>query len=223
MKNTAQKKHSSTQSFTEIVDIVDNIVLLHGGSACTIIEITASNFALLSEQEQNARIYAYASLLNSLSFPIQILIRNKRIDISSYLKDLDAQELATKNMLLKKHIEMYRSFITEMISVNVVLNKAFYIAIPFSSLEAGFSGVGGKNKGGKSDPARQTLIEAAEKSLSGKSESLLSQLGKLSLQARLLEKEELVKLFYDIFNGLAIQGNQAESDVNAPLVKAGKI
>src|SRR6266550_3126397 len=78
----AQKIHATTQKFTEIVDFIDNIVVLEGGAACMIIEITASNFALLSRREQDTRIFAYASLLNSLSFPIQILIRNKRIDIS---------------------------------------------------------------------------------------------------------------------------------------------
>ncbi len=220
MANSAQK-HTSTQSFTEVIDIFDEIVLLQGGSACLIIEITASNFALLSEQEQSARIYAYASLLNSLTFPIQILIRNKRIDISSYLKELEAQQLATKNELLKKHIQLYKDFIAEMIRVNVVLNKAFYISIPFSSLEAGIAGVAiGKSKGTKADASRQAFIQAAEKSLAGKAQSVLSQLSKLAVQAKVLEKEELVKLFYDIFNGITIQGGQAESDVNAPIVKA---
>lgn len=221
MPNTAQK-HTSTQAFTEVIDILDNIVLLHGGSACLIIEITASNFALLSEQEQNAKIYAYASLLNSLTFPIQILIRNKRIDISSYIKELESQELATKNMLLKQHIQLYRDFIAEMIRVNVVLNKAFYISIPFSSLEAGIAGVSiDGSKGTKKDTSRQAFIEAAEKSLLGKGQSVMSQLSKLAVQAKVLEKEELVKLFYDIFNGITIQGGQAESDVNAPMIKAG--
>jgi len=56
------KNHNSTQKFTEIVDIVDDIVILEGGTACIVIEITASNFALLSEKEQDAKIYAYASL-----------------------------------------------------------------------------------------------------------------------------------------------------------------
>ena len=129
MKNTAQKNHNSTQKFTEVIDIVDNIVLFTGGTACIVIEITASNFALLSKKEQDGKIYAYASLLNSLTFPIQIIIRNKRMDISSYLKDLEEQELATKNELLSRHIAMYRDFVREMVRVNVVLNKAFYVAI----------------------------------------------------------------------------------------------
>src|SRR6266545_1930192 len=96
----AQKIHASTQKFMEIVDFVGNVVVLEGGNACVIIELTASNFALLSKEEQDLRILSYAGLLNSLSFPIQILIRNKRIDISSYIKELDDVILNTKNKQL---------------------------------------------------------------------------------------------------------------------------
>src|SRR6266480_2344792 len=137
----AQKIHSSTQKFTEIVDFVDNVVVLDGGNACMVIEITASNFALLSKREQDTRIFSYASLLNSLSFPIQILIRNKRMDITSYIKELDEVIKNTKNPQLGTYIQYYRTFVHEMVTVNVVLNKAFYIVVPYSSLETGVGGV----------------------------------------------------------------------------------
>lgn len=217
MKSPAQKSHNSTQKFTEIIDIVDEIVLLEGGNACLIIEITASNFALLSKKEQDAKIYAYAALLNSLTFPIQILVRNKRMDITSYLKELDEQEHATKNELLAQHIRLYRSFVKEMIQVNVVLNKSFYVVVPFSSLEAGVSGV--KQTVGKNDLANQAYIETAKKSLFTKATSVHQQLSKLAIAAKTLEKEELIKLFYDIYNDAPIQGSQADSDINTPLIK----
>jgi len=66
-----------TQQFIEITNIVDDIVILNGGNAALVIEVSATNFTLLSPEEQDAKIYAYASLLNSLSFPIQIVIRSK--------------------------------------------------------------------------------------------------------------------------------------------------
>src|SRR6185503_18599125 len=110
-----------------IVDIVDEVVILEGGKACMIIEVTGTNFALLSQKEQDSRIFSYASLLNSLSFPLQILIRNKRVDISSYLKELEDAEKKTQNRLLAQHISQYRDFVREMVKVNVVLNKNFYL------------------------------------------------------------------------------------------------
>lgn len=217
MKSPAQKIHATTQKFTEIIDIVDNVVILAGGNAALVIEITASNFALLSKKEQDSKIFAYASLLNSLTFPIEILIRNKRIDITSYLKELDEEELATKNELLAQHIRLYREFVREMVRVNVVLNKTFYIVIPFSSLEAGLSGV--KQSFGKNEAEKFAFAEAAKKALTGKAESVHAQLAKLSVASKTLEKEELIKLFYDIFNDSTIQGSQAQSDIGSPIIK----
>src|SRR6266481_4728052 len=101
----AQKIHASTQKFTEIVDFVGSTVILSGGNACMIIEITASNFSLLSRREQDIRIYSYAGLLNSLSFPIQILIRNRRMDISSYVHELEEVISSTKNPQLAAYVE----------------------------------------------------------------------------------------------------------------------
>ena len=79
---------SSTQSFTEIEDIKDDILLLKDFSASIVIGVGAVNFWLLSAEEQSSIISAYSSLLNSLSFPIQIVILSKKMDISSYLEYL---------------------------------------------------------------------------------------------------------------------------------------
>ena len=69
---------ASTQDHLDIEDVRDNLALLRDGSACLILQTTAVNFSLLSESEQDATIYAYAGLLNSLTFPIQIIIRSQK-------------------------------------------------------------------------------------------------------------------------------------------------
>src|SRR5579884_3069382 len=194
----AQKIHASTQKFTEIVDFVDNIVVLEGGNACMIIEITASNFALLSRREQDTRIFSYAAFLNSLSFPIQILVRNKRMDISLYLRELDEVIKNTKNQKLATYISYYRTFVHEMVTVNVVLNKSFYVVILFSALEGGVTRV--TQAAQKGQTQAQNIAATAKKSLQTKAESVLAQLQKFASSARILEKEDLIKLFYDIYN-----------------------
>lgn len=217
----AQKIHATTQKFTEIVDFVDNVVVLEGGAACMIIEITASNFALLSRREQDTRIFAYASLLNSLSFPIQILIRNKRIDISIYLKSLDEIIAQTENPQLKQYIEYYRTFVHEMVTVNVVLSKSFYIVIPYSPLEAGVSGVTQTVQKGMTQS--QITAADAKKALNTKASTLLGQLQKFATSARVLEKEDLIKVFYDIYNeGTGINVEQVEPGIQATMVTEAK-
>ena len=217
----AQKIHATTQKFTEIVDFIDNIVILEGGNACIVIEITASNFALLSQREQDTRIYSYASLLNSLSFPIQIIIRNKRMDITSYLKELEEMEKTTKSPQLKIHIKLYRTFVHEMITVNVVLNKAFYIVIPYSALEGGV-GASAQNTTQKKASQVELVAEKAKKSLQTKADSVLVQLQKFAMSARILEKEDLIKLFYDIYNeGANIQVDETIKGTDANIITGG--
>lgn len=217
---SAQKIHASTQKFTEIVDFLDNIVLIEGGNACLIIEITASNFALLSSRERDSRIFSYASLLNSLSFPIQILIRNKRIDISSYIKELENAIDTTKNQKLGAYIGYYRDFVQEMVTINVVLNKSFYIVIPFSPLETGIGGVKDASQKSKNQP--HALSEGSIKNLQSKAETVLAQLQRFAVSARVLEKDDLIKLFYDIYNdGAVIETEQTGDATEATIVRGG--
>jgi hypothetical protein len=197
MIGPAQKIAASTQQFTEIEDIIDNIVILKGGSACLVIEITASNFALLAKRDQDTKIFAYAAFLNSLTFPVQILIRNKRVDISVYLKLLEEEEQKAQNQLLVRHIRLYREFIHEMVKINVVLNKTFYVILAYSSLEGGMSGA---VPASKNATQKEVFVENAKKTLLGKADSVHSQLRRFAVETKTLEKEDLVRLFYDIFN-----------------------
>jgi hypothetical protein len=214
----AQKIHSTTQKFTEIVDFADNIVLLDGGNACMIIEITASNFALLSKREQDSRIFSYAGMLNSLSFPIQILIRNRRMDISSYIYELEEVIKSTKNPQLAAYVEYYSAFVKEMITVNVVLNKSFYIIVPFSSLEMGVTGATQTQQ--KKLSQKEMFIASAQKILQNKATSLLGQLQKFASSAKILEKEDLIKLFYEIYNeDTEVDIDQMQAGADAPIIR----
>lgn len=189
MKHSAQKIKATTQKFTEIEDIVGNIVLLSGGNACLLIQVSPINFSLLSDEEKYAKLYSYGSLLNSLSFPIQILIRNKKIDISSYLRLLEMEQKKTKNQALSEKIKQYKDFATSIVKINTVLDKKFYIVIPYSYLETTAT------KGSKN-----SFLESAKNALKMKSESLHVQLKRLGLFAKTLNKEDTVGLFHDFYN-----------------------
>lgn len=189
----------STQQFVEIEDIKDDIVLLRDGSACLIIETTAVNFGLLSETEQDATIFAYAALLNSLSFPIQIIIRSKKMDISSYLSSLDEKIASQKNEALRTQMQLYRSFVESTIKDNNVLDKKFYIVVPFSKLELGVGGaLPSVKKGLPFD--KKYIIDKAKNALYPKRDHIIRQLARLSLKAISLSTPMLASLFYEIFN-----------------------
>lgn len=216
--STAQKIHATTQKFTEIVDVFENIVVFSSGNACLVIEVTATNFALLSKEEQDAKVFAYSSLLNSLSFPIQIYIRSKKIDISSYLRLLTQEAKKTQNQTLGNRIRQYRDFVQELVRVNTILDKKFYIVIPYSYLEAGGPSTR-QTPVSQNQTQKKTLAGSAKIALDLKVKSLLSQLQRLNLFAKILEKEELTKLFYEIYNGDLLETNQASDNVRSMIVK----
>jgi hypothetical protein len=219
MSGSAQKNNSTTQRFTEIVDISEDVVLLSGNNACSIIEVRATNFALLSMEEQNSKVYSYAALLNSLSFSIQIVIRSKKLDISSYLKLLDGEARNTQNEMLATQIKLYRDFVQELVKVNVVLDKNFYICVPYSYLEKG--AVSATTAIANKQGSKSTFLDEAKIALHTKLDALHSQLARLNLGARTLNKEELVKLYYEIYNDTPIATAQLTENVKTAVIRKG--
>lgn len=215
MAKTALKLNS-TQKFIEITDIFENVVVLSGGQACIILEVQATNFELLSTEEQDAKIYAYSALLNSLSFPIQIVVKSKQVDISQYLDSLSFQAKKTPNQALSKQIEMYKNFVSELIKINTVLDKKFYIVISYSSLEKGAIGATqmvSKNK-------TEAFALSARSVLHIKAETIKSQLNRIGLKSEILEKDKLIKLFYDIFNEQAMHPTHTQGSQNLAMVSS---
>lgn len=214
MPKTAPKIHASTQGFIEVLDIREDVVLLKGSAACLILEVQSVNFALLSQEEQRAKIYSYASFLNSLSFPIQILVQNKRVDITSYVKLLDAEIAKTQSEKLATYIGLYRNFVQELVKVNTVLDKRFYIVLPYSYLEKG-ANAGVTQKGMSTD---EQLFTHAKQVLHTKADAIQTQLARVNLRVKVLQKEDLIKMYYEFFNRDLAQ-TQLAPEMQAPIVK----
>lgn len=192
---------ASTQEFVEIEEIDRDIVMFVDGSCALVIATTAVNFGLLSEKEQEAIIYAYAGLLNSLSFPIQILIRSQHKDVTAYLHLLEEQEKLPKNPKLSKSIHDYRLFVATTVKEKDVLDKKFYIIVPFSSLELGVSPkvLFGSKKRGLPYP-KPYIYERALTVLLPKRDHLLRLLTRLGLRGRQLTGQEISKFFFGVYN-----------------------
>lgn len=195
---TAQKPtspvKSTTQYFVEVEDVIDDILLLKDFSAAVVIEVGAVNFWLLSQEEQASIIYAYASLLNSLSFPVQILILSKKMDISSYIDYIQGKIHGQHNDLLKQRLQSYQEFIKNIVKKNTVLEKRFFFVVPFTPLELGVSGVNTKGLN------KEYVVSRAKTSLYPKRDHLLRLLAKVGLRATVLQKQELTDLFYNLYN-----------------------
>lgn len=196
----------NAQKAVPVADIINDIVILKDGGACLVLESTSLNFGLLSEKEQEAVIAAFAALLNSFSFSVQIVVRSQLKDISNYIKYLEEARAKIANPKLALIMDGYKNFISETIKKKNVLSKKFYLVIPFSPLELGvtksFMSIAKKAKG----PLPYTKNDVFKKSktvLIPKRDHLIRQAGRLGLKLRQLTTLELVDLYYDVFNPTA--------------------
>lgn len=207
-------KVTSTQEHLDIEDIRDDIVLQKNGNATAILQTTAVNFDLLSETEQDAMIFAFAALLNSLTFPIQILIRTKRLDITNYLVRVTEAKQKTRNPSLEIQIEKYESFIKELVSKNQVLDKRFYVSVPYIGIDLSqvTSDVTGLFKKRPKNFDKWSLLEKAKVNLEPKVEHLFKQFSRVGIKSIRLNTEELIELFYDLYNPDIIRGQKAALD-----------
>lgn len=194
------KIHSTTQDFTEIVDIADDMVFLKGGNTCMVAEVSSVNFFLLSTDEQNARIYGYMSLLNSLSSYLQILIVSRRIDMGDYLTLLEDKIASVKNPKIAEQLSNYRDFIRDLIRGEGLLDKKVYVVIPFSQLEIGPVTAGVAGASGANSAKKLTMNEKIKSGLLSKMNTVLAQVERMGLSTRPLSTNELIKLFYEQFN-----------------------
>ena len=209
---------ATTQEFLELEDVIDNMALLRDGSVALVIQTTAVNFDLLSSKEQEARIITYAGFLNSLSFPIQILIRSERKDISLYLNILKKQEEAQKDPMLSARIKAYREFVALTVKERNVLDKKFYIIIPFSSLELGTAHVKTLAKKKRLPYPKSYILEKAKNALLPKRDHVLRQLGRFGLQGRQLTTRELIELFYNIYHPNVPHGVAKQIDTKSAIL-----
>ena len=184
---------NTTQDHLLISDISDDIVLLKNGGGAMILQVSAVNFGLLSSREQIAIISSFAQMLNSLSFSIQIMIHSERLNITSYLKLLDAAEKTQTNPLLSKMIVTYRQFIQDTIKENEVLDKKFYLVVPLFSLELGITA------------SKESLKQKIKTILLPRRDQVIRQLNRVGLKATQLNNQKLIELFYDIYNGQSVE------------------
>jgi len=203
---------STTQEFIDIYDITNDLTIMKNGSCSIIITIDALNFGLLAEEEQDGIMYSYAGLLNSLNYPIQIVIRSQTKDATNYLNLIREQELRASSELKKSQIRAYAGFVADLIRERNVLDKKFYIVIPTSPLEMGLlpptTVLPGVKQIDVSTIERSVIIDKARTILEPKRDHLISQFGRIGLSTHQLNTQEIIQLFYTSYNPEAAEGQQ---------------
>lgn len=193
---------STSQDFLPVADITNDVAIYKDGGAALIMESTSLNFGLLSEKEQQAVIAAYAALINSLSFSLQIVVRTQRKDISSYSNYLAEEAKKITHPLLSRLMQNYRTFITESVKKKNVLGKRFFVVLYLSPLELGVGkSIGSITRGKNVLPfPKSAVIKKAKIVLYPRRDHLIRQAGRLGIKLKQLATPDLVNLFYSVYN-----------------------
>src|SRR3989339_2290658 len=133
-KLAGKKVGVSTRERLDIAEIREDCVVLKDGTMRAVMIISSINFALKSEEEQNAIIAAYVSFLNAIEFPLQIVIQSRKLNIDAYLERLRKAEKEQGNDLLKIQIADYREYVKELVEMGSIMSKRFYVAVPYEPL-----------------------------------------------------------------------------------------
>ena len=209
-KITATKKAS--QEFVPIKEIRDGIMILKNGSMRMILMTSSLNFALKSNDEQTAIILQYQNFLNSLDFPLQFFIQSRALNIEPYLETLRKRRQEQTNELLKTQTKEYIDFVKEFVSSTKIVNKLFYVVIPYNPgiLETKgnpFTGLLNKllKKETKSQLMPQKKFEEHKLQIQQRADSITQGLSRMGIRSVPINTEELIELFYALYNPSEIE------------------
>lgn len=213
----ANKSTPSTQKHLQIGEIRDDIVIMKDGTLRSVLLVSSINFALKSEDEQNAIISSYVSFLNSLETPIQILIQSRKLDLEQYLAFLKDTEHKQTNDLLKMQMAEYRQYISELVDLGNIMTKRFYVIIPYSPFTAKklsfFQRLNDVLTPTSAVKLSQKTFLLRQKDLFIVVDRVLSGLSSMGLNARILDTQALIELFYNTYNP-SIARNEKLEDIN---------
>lgn len=194
---------ASTLGFVEVSEIRDSVLILREGQMRAVIAASSANFALKSAQEQEIIMGTFQGVLNSLEFPIQILIQSRKLDLSSYIDKLKQIEDTQTNDLLRVKMQEYIEYITEMLRQINIMNKDFYVIVGYepTTLKEGLFGRFFRALNPtKIIKQKQEDFIRNRKLLMSRADSLSSKLAGLDLQVDLLNTEQLIALMYNSYN-----------------------
>jgi len=200
----ARDQRASVQNHLMFSEIRDGIVIMRDGSLRMVILCSAVNFDLKSAQEQDAIEFAYQGFLNGLHFPVQIVIRSRKLDLDAYLEKLDKLEAEQDNQLLAGLMEDYIYNVRNLLQEVNIMNKEFYMVVPLYigqvSHESIVTKVGNLLKPNQDVTQSNQQYDQNKRDLIQRTNLVAQGLAQMGVRAVVLSTQELVELFYTAYN-----------------------
>lgn len=214
---SSNKIKVSTQQYLDIAEIKDDVVIMKDGTLRSVLLVSSINFALKSEDEQNAVINSYVMFLNNLNFVLEIVIQSRELDIDNYLNYLQEKEKQQINKLLKLQTGEYIEYIKELTSMGKIMNKRFFVVVPYNPLsdkrKGFFSLLGEAIKPATSIKLKEKSFKRYQEMLNRRLDSVISGLESMGVSVARLDTQGLIELYYKTYNPETAK-NQTLVDVN---------
>jgi hypothetical protein len=190
----------TTQNFLEIGQIREGVLILKSNALRGILMISSLNYALKSSEEQTAIIYQFQNFLNSLDFTCQILVQSRRLNITGYMKKLKEAEEKQTNDLLKIQISGYIEFIESLVGTGSIMNKTFFVIVPFSLFDEQKQkpDQGMKFQAPKLPSLTEETFKRCKSQLRQRMDFIMMGLSSCGLKAAPLNSSEIIELFWSL-------------------------
>lgn len=178
------KNKTSARNQIAIKGVRDGILVLPNDEYRAILEVAALNFELRSDEEQEAIIETYQSVLNSVGVPLQILIRTREIDMDKYLEDLQKRHKNEKEKIYRTQLKNYDEFIRSLIADNKILTRHFYVIVPYRA----------------ADKSEKTDFDLVEEQLRLRLDIVSKGMARLGMHTFQLDSLKVLDLFYSFYS-----------------------
>jgi len=198
---TQKLNAASIQKHLEIKEIKDDVVILKNKGLRAVLMATSLNFALKSGEEQTAIVYRYQEFLNSLDFPTQIMIASRKFEITPYIQALEQKQTQQENELLRIQTSEYIDFVKGLTEMTNIMTESFYVVIPYNPFMAKKTGLIDKLLGKKDEAeTKEEAFQELKNNLWQRVEFVVVGLQSMGIKSIPLKTEELVELFYKLYN-----------------------
>lgn len=224
-KLVGSRPTASTQRYLDIAEIKEDCVVLKDGTLRSVILVSSINFALKSEEEQEALISGYVGFLNSLEFPLQITIQSRKLNIDHYMEELESLRKAQGNELLKMQMADYIFYIKDLIEMGEIMTKRFYVVVPYSPFSAKQKGFFARLfevfSSAMIVKLKRERFEKYKEDLFKRVDSVAGGLKSMGLNSKPLDTQSLVELYYNAYNPRIAEQEKMEETEKLKLEEQG--
>ncbi len=231
MAGLTKPDFGNSLDLVDIKEIKGNAIILKDGSMRQIVMVAGVNFALKSENEQNIITQAYQMFLNSVDFPLQILVHSRKVNIEKYIDTLMQRKEAEQSPLLRSQIDEYTSFIKGFVEKNAIMEKVFLVVVPFyptvsipakENVSRILPFFGKKKSASDKGPSleeaekRERIFQENLAQLEQRTTGIVNGLFQIGLDAVVLGYQQLVELFYNFYNPQTVERRNIPTERSEP-------